>query len=496
MFRHPLPLVLTSLLAAPGAAQDPPAPPVRTPADLQAPPELGKIAIAHAPELAAEAAFSLWVSYHGDAHAFADHSRYLADLQQRFAEHGIRIAVVLPAEAAAAAAAGKPAFAVGRGPGRPAVEELRMLLGGDVTQRPDVRSVLCRRGEAVAQWNALDGVVDFLEAAAAGTFDPQKAGEIVDLVPSVLFGIGDGGDFSMQVRHSVETWPTSGRALALPVLEACWCTGDLEAARAAARAGIRRLADEAVPLCVFADIVLRGMQDEPEIAKLLAVSLAPAAAAAPEGAFTQLVYLRALLRAGQDRIAGRLAATLPALLADRPLEQLIFAETLMEAGTPAVHRDAADRALEAAAAGGVEPKWLAGARHKVLVRTGAPAAEIDKLLAEHRQSDAFQQGLNNEAWYLMVQEPTMGRFDTLALAHCEEMLRQEGDSITPGNKDTVALAMFRNGRLEKAVELQTEAAEASGNNPEYVGRLERFRQGLLRARQRQQDARGPAKNPK
>jgi hypothetical protein len=154
----------------------------------------------------------------------------------------------------------------------------------------------------------------------------------------------------------------------------------------------------------------------------------------------------------------------------------------MEAREPAVHRDLAERAL-AAAKGKVDPRWYQGARHKVLARSGAPAADIEAMLTEYRASEEFSNfGLNNDAWYLMTQAATMGRFDTLALAHCEEMQRQYGAGISYGNKDTVALAMFLNGRLDTALELQTEATTQSGGDPEYVGRKARFQNTLAAAK--------------
>jgi hypothetical protein len=158
---------------------------------------------------------------------------------------------------------------------------------------------------------------------------------------------------------------------------------------------------------------------------------------------------------------------------------VFYAETLMEANEPAPYRALAERALDAAAAAGFDPRWIAAARHKVLVRSGAPAAECDKMLADFRAVSNIDDGLlNNDAWYMMVRADTMGRFDTYALGQCEEMKRQEGDNMTYGNKDTLALALFLNGKVQEAVELETAAMAASNNDPEYVGRVTRFKNTL------------------
>jgi len=238
------------------------------------------------------------------------------------------------------------------------------------------------------------------------------------------------------------------------------------------------LADEPVPLCLFADYVLRGDRSDPSIARQLAMALAPAAAAAPDGVFTQLVYLRALLRAGQDRLAGRVAATLPKQLEGKLFFQLVFAETLMDAADPKPYRDLAERALARADQGGMDRRWLVAARYKVMSRCGDPAETLDKFMQAYRESEAFSNSLNNDAWYLVTQGPSMGRFDTLALAQVREMQRTEGAGMINGNKDTVALVLFVNGFVQEAVDLQTVAAAASGNQMENVGRLARFENTL------------------
>jgi len=207
------------------------------------------------------------------------------------------------------------------------------------------------------------------------------------------------------------------------------------------------------------------------------MAMAPVAAAAPDGVFTQLVYLRALLHAGQDRNAGRIVATLPKRLAGRPKDQLIFAETLMDAETPAVHRDLAERAITAAEGAPELRRWLFGARHKLLTRCGdADAAK--KLMTEYRKSDVGGGDLNNDAWYLIVQPETMGRFATLALAQATTLEEQLGAGLNYGSKDTVALAYFVNDNFAKAAELQAEAAKAANQNPIYVGRLKRYQATL------------------
>lgn len=427
----------------------------------------GSVQMLHAAAVAVDVRYTLWVSYPHERELL-DHSQYLSDLQRRFGDKNIAIVVVLPRDAARTLAAQKPGFGVAALP--PAEEP------ADPTKDagPHMQSMLCK-GEAaqfLVTWPALDGAVDLLEQCVSGSFDRAAAITFEEMIQGLLQNVCDGGDFKAHAEQCVRSCPRSGRARAGLVLFHWWCKGDLVKAREAIDAGIKALRGEAVPITLFADLVLRGDRNDQALAKNLADVLAPVAAAAPDGPQTQLVYLRALLRSGQDRLAGRLVATLQKRLT-QPWDQLVFAETLMEAGTPGVFRDMAQKAIEAAKNAPGFERFVFAARHKVLHRCGELEA-AEKLMTEYRTSGFFTDGLNNDAWYMITRPDTMGRFDPFALAQCEEMQRQAGDGLDYGSKDTVALALFLNDKVDEAVTLQTEATRASNRDPEYVGRLTRF----------------------
>ena len=427
--------------------------------------------VLHDQPKAEEAKYTLWLCYPGDRGEYPDHRQYLEDLQVRWQAKGVAIALAMSPEAGKRVAEGHPRFVVA-------------TTGHDFPPRAEVYAgastttvMLFAGDEMLHAQNGLDGAVDVLNsyidggADALGNEQSQQLDFLVGQIP-------DGGDYGSEVDRYLGLFPRSGRAHAAKVLFHWWCEGDLDAARTAVDAGIDALSRDSVPMTVFADLVLRGDRHDASVAKKLAVAMAPAAAAAPDGVFTQLVHLRALLRAGQDRVAGRIIATLPKQLEGQPHHQIVFAETLMEGDTPAAYRDVAQRALAAAENGGAGDlgldRWIFGARHKVLKRCGDEQAAA-KLMVEYRKAAGEGRDLNNDAWYLIVQTPTMGRFDTLALAQAQELERQMGDAISFGNKDTVALAYFVNGHVDKAVELQTDATEQGGNQAVYVGRLTRFR---------------------
>jgi hypothetical protein len=387
----------------------------------------------------------------------------LEELQKRFGERGVRIAaVVLPRDDAMAVAAKKPSFAVG------VLDDATNLIG----------TCCFAAGRQTPFFAAVDGAADLLAAAADGK-DLGPLQLALEQLDQLLANVGNGGDFRAPAAQAIPVLPHSGRARATAVLVEWWCTGDLAAARTQFDAGMQALATEPWALAVFADLVLRGDRSDPSFARELAMALTPVAAAAPDNPFVQLVQLRALLRAGQDKLAGRMLSAVGKLCNGDARNQVIYAETLMEANEPAAYRPLAERALDAAAAAGFDPHWIVAARHKVLVRSGAPPAEAQQLLADYRTAARIDHGqLNTEAWYMIVLPETMGRFDTYALGQCEELQRLEGDSMDYHSRDTVALALFANGKVQQAIELQTAALAASGNDPSYAARLARYKSTL------------------
>ena len=143
----------------------------------------------------------------------------------------------------------------------------------------------------------------------------------------------------------------------------------------------------------------------------------------------------------------------------------------MEGDNPAARREQAERAIERADGNISQRNWVYAARHKVMTRCDdQPAAA--KLLDEYRARN-LSSGLNNDAWYLMVQPQSMGRYDSMALALCEEMMRVE-QGLDFGSMDTIALAYFCNGHLDKAIKMQTDACQQGGNQATYVARLKRY----------------------
>lgn len=452
----PLLLVVDAAVAQQGGAP----PPVQI--LEQAVPAQSPAALAAAKWLAegpvAQPKWTFWLVT--SAAALRNQRGQLEDLQRRFGEAGVRIAVALSADDGKTVAAGKPMFAV-------ASLEPQNLLGS---------CWLAAGGERPAP-AALDAAADALQAAVDGGAPARVLAQAWQL--EMLLGqVADGGDHRTQAAKLVAALPRSGHARAVAVLTEWWGVGDPAAARRQAEAGLQALAHEPWALVAFADLVLRGDRNDAALAARIGEALQPFAAARPDTPFVQLVRLRALLRAGDDRRAGRMLSGLGKLCEGSARDQIYYAETLMEAADGTPWRPLAERALDAAGAAGADPRWLLAARYKVLVHSGA-ADEAERLLAEFRKTAGIAGGsLNNDAWYMMVQPETMGRFDDYALGQCREMQRQQGAAISFGEQDTCALALFLCGRIQAAIDLQTQALAQAQGRANYAERLRRYQQTL------------------
>jgi hypothetical protein len=466
----PLSLLIAGMPAQVGVPVPAPGPAViDLSQSVQGPPSAEMLANATwpVPGPVAEPKWTLWAF--AAAAELRDLRGALEDLQRRFGERRVRIAMAAAPEDAKAIAGAQPPFAVA------SLAEADGLRGSCWLQVRDRKPVPA----------TVDGAVDLLQTVVDGRgFAPVVLGS--QRLEALLANLADGGDYRQQAADLVALLPHSGRARATPVLVEWWCTGDLGAARRQFDAGLQALATEPWALAVFADLVLRGDRSDPSFARELALAMTPVAAAAPDSPFVQLVQLRALLRAGQDKLAGRMVSTVGKLCRGSARDLVLYAETLMEANDGAPWRALAERALDEAAAAGADARWVAAARYKALVRGGAPA-EAAKLLADFRTAAGITGGsLNNDAWYMMIRPETMGRFDDYALGQCEEMLRQEGDAMSYSTQDTVALALFLCGRLQEAIDLEAKAIARAQNRPHYAERLLRYR-NTLAAQQARKD---------
>ena len=424
--------------------------------------------VVHDQPLAREARF-LAVAFYGERTGpLADHTQHLQDLQVRFAERGAAVTVVLPAADAEAWEAASARVVVAT-----TTRDLGAYIGQVL--------VVDRDGKVLCKLRGPDGLSDVLERLLEERFDPADFARHTETLRRLPSMVTEGGAYGRQIRELLEATPSSGRARALAVLNRWWCEGDLTSARGEVCAGLAALARAPASLTLFADLVLRGDRYDEVVARDVAIAMTTVAAGAPDGAFTQLVHLRALLRAGMDKHAQALAAKLPELIGDDARLHLVLSETLMEGATPRAFEAAAAGALRRAEALEGDRKWIFATRHKLLVRCGH-LEEADRWIQTYRDLSDAHRDLNNDAWYTMTGEDTMGRFDTLAAAQCQEMLRVQGDAVDANELDTAALGMFVGGDPARAAQLQRRTIASRGPRPHWLARLRRYEETLRAVR--------------
>ena len=84
----------------------------------------------------------------------------------------------------------------------------------------------------------------------------------------------------------------------------------------------------------------------------------------------------------------------------------------------------------------------------------------EKLLAQVVEENGDSaRSLNELTWRLMTEKECTGKYDAAALALAERMLKQ--GRLRHEHLDTVALAMFINGRIDEAIKNQERAIKGS-----------------------------------
>lgn len=109
-------------------------------------------------------------------------------------------------------------------------------------------------------------------------------------------------------------------------------------------------------------------------------------------------------------------------------------------------------------------QWLRDEGHAE--RAGATLGKV----VEQVGKDQNQR--NATAWNLMTDEQTVGRFDDVALAIAKRM--EQTGAREHHHLDTMALAHFLNGEIDRAIELEQRAIAAGGSSDDYRRRLRTY----------------------
>lgn len=416
-------------------------------------------------------AFAFFTRPHLDRMLASD-AAYLCDLQQRFAARGFVVVAVVSEPLDETQVAAWPGCRVVVDAEAATATE---WLAGPEPIGPVV--VVDQKGNVAFQGSLDSGLVDAV-VATLGDGNPLEAEQMAAVTRSQLPANFDDMPAAMardQVEAVLAHAPHDGGMFGLLYLTEVAKAADVAAAERVRQRAMKALAGESRPLAAFADLALRGDPRSRELAHQIAGLLRPLVGKAPNDAPLQLVYLRALVLAGDGREVGRHAMRMQKVVLGSTDHCLDFVGILVMDENPLVHRDLAARVLAKAGQAGASLRLLTAAKYAVALRCDEDRQRAQAILNEYLGEVEIRSQINNDCWYLMTELPTMGRFDWFAMALAERMLEQR-DAMDYFEFDTAALAMFQVGRFAEAVELQETAISKGGQgNPEYAERLQRYK---------------------
>ncbi|MFT4512932.1 MAG: hypothetical protein ACI91B_001632 [Planctomycetota bacterium] len=415
---------------------------------------------------------TVWAFYSQLPHLLQADGDYMSQLQLRYAARGVRMIAVVKGD---------------EQPGLKLWGPCSVVVDEDVrTERGWLRVNQEYRANVLVL--AQDGTISFVGRPGAGLADAIEH-VLDDQFDLVAESRADGMRVQLPARFDdavgpatvallqpmVAASPRDGLLSGLLYLTLATKSNDQAAARQWLAQATKQLADEARPLALFADLVLRGDAHSASVLAALREPLAKAAKAAKFDPVVQLAYLRALVMAGDSREAGRQAMRSRKLVMQTAEGCLDYAMLLARDENPQIHSDLAKHALDTAEKLGADQRLLAAGRYIVALRCAVNEKAARGVMTVYLKDQGQRTGINNDSWYLMTQLSTMGRYDWFAVGLVERML-EERDAMEYFEFDTAALAMFLVGRITDAVALQELALKKGGKGTaEYEERLARYK---------------------
>ena len=421
-------------------------------------------------------ACSVWAFYSQLPHLLSADSSYLSQLQARYVARDVRVvAVVQDREQAGIDGWGNCSIVLDEG----AHTEMAWVVTSDES-RANVL-VRAKDGTVLFFGHPGAGLVDAIERALDDRFDletAERAAAIRAQMPA-MFDDALGSETVAMLAPLVAAYPRDGLLSGLLYLTLATKSNDDQAAEECLLEATARLVDDAQPLAVFADLVLRGDAKRESVVCTLRGPIAKAAASAKWDPAVQLAYLRVLIMAGDGPEAGRQAMRCRKVVMQTAVGCLDYATLLARDESPQIHADLAGLALAQAAKLGADARLLAAAKYTVALLCGGDKQAAQGVIDEYLKDQGMRVGINNDSWHLMTELATMGRYDHFAAGLVERLLEERG-AMEHFEFDTAALAMFLVGRIEDAFELQSVALEIGGGGvPDYEERLARYRGHLL-----------------
>lgn len=322
------------------------------------------------------------------------------------------------------------------------------------------------------------GVADAIRNLASGRFAAELAQQHERLHQSFDNLLDEPPEAtSAALEQVLDAYPSDGVLWSALVLirEA---HGDGDADRTLDRA-LAVLATHATGLHTAADILMRSSVRPQRMAEKFAVALRRAVKRHPDDPRLQLAGLRAALLRPESSDAMVLAARVRPLLGDHLDLLLDYISVLTGTDAAPQFRDLAEQALQHASQFGADPARLTAARCAVALRCAGDPARAAEEFAAFAETLGPETPENDLCWRLLTSPRHVGRHDPFAALLAERMLRH-GDALSAPEYDTAALAMFRIGRVQRAVELQELALQKGGRgDADYERRLLRYRAAAI-----------------
>jgi tetratricopeptide (TPR) repeat protein len=195
-------------------------------------------------------------------------------------------------------------------------------------------------------------------------------------------------------------------------------------------------------------------------------------------AMIRVAHLRALMGCGKVKEAVITNKDIVKDLSDDHDGLLLLADSICDMAGARSLAGVADKAISLVLAKDATSEAHQLLRYRVLKLLGREqeAREVGRALVQGARRTGLS--LNNWVWYLMTKRDKAGKYPTLALLGAEEMMKAPGHSGY--ELDTIALALFRAGRLQQAVDYQERAIKAGGDAG-YTARLKIYRDALQAA---------------
>ena len=233
--------------------------------------------------------------------------------------------------------------------------------------------------------------------------------------------------------------------------------------------------------------IQRALYHDPQVNEyqLALMALIPAMHGAKSDMRLKIAHLRALAGCGNFKVANATYGKLVEQIGDDIDTQFLLVRelALLPKSEPIVPLvlSALDRVAKARPDDRNVAKW----RFKVLHDLAGKPREADAI-ADQLLDGISSSELNNWVWYLLTRRPDAEHFDALALRGARRMLKME--SIEYNEYDTIALALFRAGYVQEAIDNQrTAIANGGKGDPDYHHRMKLY-ENAMKARKASKDA--------